>query len=313
MEVASEGSNLMEKVMHPNVQLGQYLYDLRMRRSASRSIQHSQRGTAEKLLSNSSSRSMKIQWTHTNRVANMILILSFSRWCWKMCTIDQQAHCGDLTPKEFKELLTSGMQDQTIQNILTDHVLRRWARAIHIDVNDFLSKSNTSLGTEDHNPYTLKRLNEAVRFKKELEQKEYSDLSVSDAERFRISTFKLICLLFFFVFHRGIRQSSCVLHKTNKFFQGRHIGNKRDVKVAIKTILDVDPIEVKGDRSKTLLFNAGRVAKGLRHLDEKYCKETWEILSSVVVMQRAIMILRERGATHRGGEPLTSFSFKLVT
>ena len=104
-----------------------------------------------------------------------------------------------------------------------------------------------------------------------------------------------------------------MLHKTNKFFQGRHIGNKRDVKVAIKTILDVDPIEVKGDRSKTVLFNAGRVAKGLKHLDEKYCKKTWEILSSVVVMQRAIMILHERGATHRGGEPLTSFSFKLVT
>lgn len=37
--------------------------------------------------------------------------------------------------------------------------------------------------TEDHNPYTLKRLNETVRFKKELEQKEYSDLSISDAER----------------------------------------------------------------------------------------------------------------------------------
>ncbi|KAF2607064.1 hypothetical protein F2Q68_00045163 [Brassica cretica] len=107
---------------------------------------------------------------------------------------------------------------------------------------------------------------------------------------------------------RSIRQSSCVLHKTNKFFQGRHIGNKRDVKVAIKTILDVDPIEVKGDSSKSVLFNAGRVAKGLRHLDEKYCKETWEILSSVVVMQRAIMILHERGATHRGGgvEPATA-------
>ncbi|CAN6990222.1 unnamed protein product [Brassica rapa subsp. trilocularis] len=97
MEVASDGSNLMEKVMHPYVQVPtfvkkknfrrrKYLYDFRMRRSASRSIQHSQRGTAEKLLSNSSSRSMKIRWTHTNRV----------------CYMYQQAHCGDLTPKEFK-------------------------------------------------------------------------------------------------------------------------------------------------------------------------------------------------------------------
>lgn len=56
------------------------------------------------------------------------------------------------------------------------------------------------------------------------------------------------------------------------------------MKVAIKTILEVDLIEVKGHRRKSVLFNAGRVAKGLRHLDEKYCKETWEILSSVVVM-----------------------------
>ncbi|CAF1927629.1 unnamed protein product [Brassica oleracea var. botrytis] len=282
MEVASEGSNLMEKVMHPDVQLRQYLYDIRMRRSASRSIQHSQRGTTEKLLSNSSSRSMKIQWTHTNRVANMILILSFDgvrRYVIRMCTIDQQAHCGGVTPKEFKELLTSGMQDPAIQNILTNPVLRSseinvwfiWARAIHIDVNDFLSN--------------LTLLLEQV---------------LSSSRR------RSIMML-------SIRQSSCVLHKTNKFFQGRHIGNKRDVKVAIKTILDVDPIEVKGDSSKSVLFNAGRVAKGLRHLDEKYCKETWEILSSVVVMQRAIMILHERGATHRGGEPLTSFSFKLVT
>lgn len=67
----------------------------------------------------------------------------------------------------------------------------RWTRAIHIAVNDFFSKSNTSLGTGTvwsvivtyQKSLTLKRLNETVRFKKELEQKEYSDLSISDAER----------------------------------------------------------------------------------------------------------------------------------
>ncbi|KAL0720688.1 hypothetical protein Bca4012_035287 [Brassica carinata] len=156
---------------------------------------------------------------------------------------------------------------------------------------------------EDQNPDTMKRLNEAVRLKKELEQKEYSDLSISDAER--IGLFKekkyhdavrhypevikrnpkgLRSRPFLIILCASvhIRQPSCVLQKTDKFFQGRHIGNKRDVNIAIKTILDVDLIEVKGDRSKTVLFNAGRVAKGLGHLDEKYDKEKWEILSSVV-------------------------------
>lgn len=43
--------------------------------------------------------------------------------------------------------------------------------------------SHRSCIEKDHNPDTLKRLTEAVRFKKELEQKDYSDLSISDAER----------------------------------------------------------------------------------------------------------------------------------
>ncbi|KAL0890917.1 hypothetical protein Bca101_083743 [Brassica carinata] len=95
-----------------------------------------------------------------------------------------------------------------------------------------------------------------------------------------------------------IRQPSCLLHKTCKFFQGRHIRNKRDVKMAIKTILDVDLIEVKGDRGKSMYFNAGYVAKGLRHPDEKYDKEKWEILSSVVSLLSAfIVIVHERIAT----------------
>lgn len=85
---------------------------------------------------------------------------------------------------------------------------------------------------------------------------------------------------------------------------------KRDVKIVIKTILDVDLIEVKGDRRKFVLFNAGRVAKGLRHLDEKYGKERWEILSSVVELLCYAANVEQHS---RGGEPLTSFIFKRVT
>ncbi|KAL0743319.1 hypothetical protein Bca4012_084832 [Brassica carinata] len=172
---------------------------------------------------------------------------------------------------------------------------------------------------EDQNPVTLKSLNEAVRLKKDLEQKEYYDLSISDAERIELFKEKkyhdavrhypeatkrnpkdLRARPFLIILCASvhIRQPSCLLHKTCKFFQGRHIRNKRDVKMAIKTILDVDLIEVKGDRGKSMYFNAGYVAKGLRHPDEKYDKEKWEILSSVVSLLSAfIVIVHERIAT----------------
>ncbi|KAH0939308.1 hypothetical protein HID58_006769, partial [Brassica napus] len=70
--------------------------------------------------------------------------------------------------------------------------------------------------------------------------------------------------------------------EADKFFHRRHIENVRDVKIASKTILDVssdiDPMGVKGDRSKSVLL-----AKDLRQLEERYGKDKWEILSKVWV------------------------------
>ncbi|XP_013615863.1 PREDICTED: uncharacterized protein LOC106322351, partial [Brassica oleracea var. oleracea] len=75
--------------------------------------------------------------------------------------------------------------------------------------------------------------------------------------------------------------------EADKFFHMRHIENVRDVKIASKTILDVssdiDPMGVKGDRSKSVLFDASRLAKDLRQLEERYGKDKWEILSKVWV------------------------------
>ncbi|CAN7124415.1 unnamed protein product [Brassica rapa subsp. narinosa] len=75
--------------------------------------------------------------------------------------------------------------------------------------------------------------------------------------------------------------------EADKFFHRRHIENVRDVKIASKTILDVssdiDPMGVKGDRSKSVLFDASRLAKDLRQMEERYGKDKWEILSKVWV------------------------------
>ncbi|KAL1225981.1 hypothetical protein V5N11_025609 [Cardamine amara subsp. amara] len=75
--------------------------------------------------------------------------------------------------------------------------------------------------------------------------------------------------------------------EADKFFQRRHIENEKSVKKATVNILDVDseidPMGVKGDRSKSVLFDASRLAKDLKDLDDKYKKNKWEILSKVWV------------------------------
>ncbi|ESQ39672.1 hypothetical protein EUTSA_v10000775mg [Eutrema salsugineum] len=77
------------------------------------------------------------------------------------------------------------------------------------------------------------------------------------------------------------------LAEADKFFQRRHIENYRDVELASETILDissdVDPMGVKGDRSKSVLFDASRLAKDLMKLEEHFEIDKWEILSKVWV------------------------------
>lgn len=77
------------------------------------------------------------------------------------------------------------------------------------------------------------------------------------------------------------------LAEADKFFQRRHIEDKRSVKIATLNILDVnsdiDPMGVKGDRSKSVLFDASRLAKDLTEMEKTHKKDKWEILSKVWV------------------------------
>ncbi|CAH8278199.1 unnamed protein product [Arabidopsis lyrata] len=77
------------------------------------------------------------------------------------------------------------------------------------------------------------------------------------------------------------------LAEADKFFQRRHIEDKRSVKIATINILDVEtgfePMDVKGDRSKSVLFDASKLAKDLAEMEKTHKKDKWEILSKVWV------------------------------
>ncbi|KAF5955887.1 hypothetical protein HYC85_008743 [Camellia sinensis] len=108
-------------------------------------------------------------------------------------------------------------------------------------------------------------------------------------------------------------QDTCA--EAREFFEERShisiIGNELEFKAnACKKLLYVNtevlPIKVKGDRSKSVLFDACRLAKSLR--DKKGGK--WEIVSHVWVEMLAYAATRCRGRQHaqqlrKGGELLT--------
>ncbi|XP_010441714.1 PREDICTED: uncharacterized protein LOC104724854 [Camelina sativa] len=77
------------------------------------------------------------------------------------------------------------------------------------------------------------------------------------------------------------------LAEADKFFERRHIEDKRSVKIATENILNVnsetEPMSVKGDRSKSVLFDASRLAKDLTEMEKRHKKDKWEILSKVWV------------------------------
>ncbi|EOA12904.1 hypothetical protein CARUB_v10025879mg [Capsella rubella] len=77
------------------------------------------------------------------------------------------------------------------------------------------------------------------------------------------------------------------LAEADKFFQRRHIEDKKSVKIATENILNVnsktDPMSVKGDRSKSVLFDASRLSKDLTEMERTHGKDKWEILSKVWV------------------------------
>lgn len=84
------------------------------------------------------------------------------------------------------------------------------------------------------------------------------------------------------------------LDEAKRFFKGRHFKNLRDMKRGSKMILevsnDIEPMHVKGDRSKSVLFDASMLAKELKRLDESSSSSSashgdgkWRVLSKVWV------------------------------
>ncbi|KAJ8775210.1 hypothetical protein K2173_020214 [Erythroxylum novogranatense] len=94
--------------------------------------------------------------------------------------------------------------------------------------------------------------------------------------------------------------------EAERFIKRRSLGSK-DLKAACEKILDVNtevkPIDVKGDRSKSVLFDACRLAKELQKLKEK----KWEKLSKIWVELLSYAASHIRANAHaqqvsKGGE-----------
>ena len=103
--------------------------------------------------------------------------------------------------------------------------------------------------------------------------------------------------------------------EAEKFFNRRGL-NRKDVMRGCKEILDVNtkvkPVHVKGDRSKSVLFDACMLAKELEELNEV----KWKIMSKVWVEMLSYAATHCRAATHaqqvsKGGQ-LISFVWLLM-
>ncbi|KAL1225973.1 hypothetical protein V5N11_025601 [Cardamine amara subsp. amara] len=78
------------------------------------------------------------------------------------------------------------------------------------------------------------------------------------------------------------------LAEADRFFEGMHINNSRNMKLASETVISVDnniePMLVKGDRSKSVLFDASILAKELGKLKKDSNEDgKWKVLSKVWV------------------------------
>ncbi|KAK4580635.1 hypothetical protein RGQ29_024327 [Quercus rubra] len=109
--------------------------------------------------------------------------------------------------------------------------------------------------------------------------------------------------------------------EAEKFFSRRTL-EKGQVNEACRKLLDVDtkvkPVHVKGDRSKSILFDACMLAKELNKLDNdnKDNDEKWKIISKVWVEMLSYAATHCRPATHaqqvsKGGQ-LISFVWLLM-
>ncbi|XP_059660188.1 uncharacterized protein LOC132306693 [Cornus florida] len=103
------------------------------------------------------------------------------------------------------------------------------------------------------------------------------------------------------------------IFSVKKFFCRDKSKEDKEQRSACKSILDVNtevkPVTVKGDRSKSVLFDACMLAKELKKLDEKE-RDKWETISRVWVELLSYAASHCRANTHaqllsRGGELIT--------
>ncbi|XP_020877612.1 uncharacterized protein LOC9299681 isoform X1 [Arabidopsis lyrata subsp. lyrata] len=102
--------------------------------------------------------------------------------------------------------------------------------------------------------------------------------------------------------------------EAERFFKGKHIKNLRDMKLASKMVLsvnnDIEQILVKGNQSKSVLFDASMLAKELRNLKESSNEDgKWRVLSKVWVELLCYAASHCKATEHvaqlsRGGELL---------
>lgn len=75
------------------------------------------------------------------------------------------------------------------------------------------------------------------------------------------------------------------LAEADRFFKKMGIENSRDVRLASKMILSVDtsiePRDVKGNHSKSVLFEASSLAEELERVEKNFGKDKWKTLSKV--------------------------------
>ncbi|XP_010529252.1 PREDICTED: uncharacterized protein LOC104806186 [Tarenaya hassleriana] len=104
--------------------------------------------------------------------------------------------------------------------------------------------------------------------------------------------------------------------EADKFFKSRHMEYSKNVKEASETILsvstDIEPVEIKGDRSQSVLFEATLLVKELRKLG----RDKWKTMSKVWVELLSFAANNVEAKEHakqlsRGGE-LISFVWLLM-
>ncbi|GMJ06017.1 hypothetical protein like AT5G45530 [Hibiscus trionum] len=101
--------------------------------------------------------------------------------------------------------------------------------------------------------------------------------------------------------------------EAKRFFKGRKLGPNQDKEACEQILLvntDVGPEQVKGDRSKSVLFSASMLAKELKRMESEDGEEKWRVMSRVWVELVSYAASHCRANTHaaevsKGGQLIT--------